>query len=413
MKISIFTPSNKTTYLKEAYESLKKQDHQDWEWVILLNGNALKENNFLGDGDGDERIKIVRYEQTTNKIGELKHQACLNCTGDAFLELDHDDILMPTALYEVNKAFEENENICFVYSNTVNWDTRTNTSLTYSNFYGWSKRPFKFRGHDLFENVSSKPSPHNLSKIWFAPNHLRCWKAKDYWKIGGHNQEMRIADDHELICRTYLHGELHHIDKPLYIYRIYGDNTWLQNAKDIQIEMWKNHNKYIIPMMEKWTDERKLDKIDLGARLNPAEGYKTVDLHDADIDCDLNGKWDLEDNSVGILRAYDVFEHLKDPIHTMNEVYRVLAHGGILDLQVPSTSSKAAFRDPTHVSFWNDESIWYYTKEQYAKYIQPQYKGRFQSLKTVEDKCGEIIWVRAHLIAIKNEEREFYGALEI
>ena len=43
-----------------------------------------------------------------------------------------------------------------------------------------------------------------------------------------------IADDHELVCRTYLATKFHHVKKPLYLYRITGENTWAQNVGDDQ-----------------------------------------------------------------------------------------------------------------------------------------------------------------------------------
>jgi len=126
-------------------------------------------------------------------------------------------------------------------------------------------------------------------------------------------------------------------------------------------------------------------KLDLGGRFNAPPGFTTVDLLDADIIMDLEKPWDaIEDNSVGILRAYHILEHLHDPIHFFNEAYRVLVPGGLLMLEVPSTEGAGAFSDPTHVKFFNLLSFEYYTNEQYAKFIRPQYKGKFQVSRLVQ-----------------------------
>jgi hypothetical protein len=69
--------------------------------------------------------------------------------------------------------------------------------------------------------VSPIPDPQNLSRIWYAPNHPRAWRREDYRKIGGHHPEMKVLDDQDLLCRTYLYGKMYFIDKPLYIYRIF------------------------------------------------------------------------------------------------------------------------------------------------------------------------------------------------
>lgn len=102
-------------------------------------------------------------------------------------------------------------------------------------------------------------------------------------------------------------------------------------------------------------------KVNLGSTIDRnINGLICVDLVNDNIIHDLNTKWPFEDNSVEYLRAYDIFEHLKDKQFTMQEAYRVLQPRGTLDIFVPSTDGRGAFCDPTHVSYWNQLSIIYY-----------------------------------------------------
>jgi hypothetical protein len=55
-----------------------------------------------------------------------------------------------------------------------------------------------------------------------------------------------------------------------------------------------------------------------------------------------------------------VLEHLPDKIFAMNELWRILRPGGIVEIFVPTTEGSGAFQDPTHVSFWNRRSFLYY-----------------------------------------------------
>jgi len=156
-------------------------------------------------------------------------------------------------------------------------------------------------------------------------------------------------------------------------------------------------------MAEKWADDENLSKMDFGGGIYPKLGYLTVDTREiADVVCDLNEDWPIPDNSVGVFRAFHIVEHLKDPIRTMNEAYRVLAPGGFMFIDVPSTDGRGAFQDPTHCSWWNEHSFRYYTDRKYAAYIQPQFNGRFQvsSLYTY-DLEPKVPIVRADLIALK------------
>lgn len=421
MTISVFTPCNDITYLQDAYQSLLEQTEQQWEWVVIPNNGAPAD--LGGIGAGDLRVKKFQVPFETDRVGALKNFACSKCTGDILVELDHDDILMPNCLERVQEEFDKDPEICMVYSNSANMDTRTDPWLpvVWSEEYGWSYRELEWKGRKILEARSAPPYPQSISRIWFAPNHVRAWRAADYNEMGGHDQQMLICDDHDMVQRSYLYGKISHIDECLYIYRVHGDNTWLQHQEMIQDTMWDTHDKYIERMMAKWAGERHLRKLDLCAGINPSTGpvvYETVDVRDtADVVADLNGDWPFEDNSVGLIRAQDAFEHLRDPQHTMMEMYRVLAHGGVLLAAVPSTDGRGAFQDPTHISYWNSNSWQYYTNANMNRFIDCPV--RFQVIKVTNgymDQWGrenEIPYTFAHLIAVKKDEPRFYGPLTI
>ena len=105
-------------------------------------------------------------------------------------------------------------------------------------------------------------------------------------------------------------------------------------------------------------------KVDLCCGSKKPEGFIGVDIVDCpgvDIVCDLSDKFPFEDNYVDYLRAHDAIEHLPDKIRTMNEICRVCKNGATVDIKVPSTDGRGAFQDPSHVSYWNINSFYYYT----------------------------------------------------
>lgn len=415
MTFSVFTPFHRqdTAFLIEAFHSLKAQTYKDWEWVILLNGEGLKaDTSFLLS---DKRINIAGTSVMGN-IGALKQQACLFCSGDILVELDSDDLLTENCLKEIFNAFKDKD-IQMVYSNSCGFENKTWRPVEiFSEEYGWRSREFIYKKHALVEMIAWKPSAHMMRRVEWAPNHVRAWRKSSYLEIGGHDSTIITGDDHDLCCRYYIkYGAkgIKHIDKCLYLYRVHGENSCYVDNDKVQQQVEKNYCKYSRDLAERWARDNKFSLIDLGGRFDCPQGYISVDLSDADIICDLNGKWNFKDNSVGAIRASHVLEHLENPIHVMNEAYRVLAPGGFFFIDVPSTDGRGAFQDPTHKSpYWNSNSFFYYTRESHAKYIRgkhmnPEYIGKFQVSRIINwfpndfMKEHNILCVQADLICLK------------
>lgn len=392
-------------YIQQAWASLLEQGYTDWEWVIVPNAGAIVPENIASS----DKVVVVQGEDDQdgkNKVGRLKFFACLNCCGDILVELDADDLLAPNALQKINETFQD-PNVHFAYSNDSEFFDKTWEPHTYSSVYGWHTRPFEYKGHSLFQNVAWEPSPHMLRLVYWAPDHIRAWRTESYWQVGGHNPNLLAGDDHELCCRTYLtYGApgMKHIDECLYLYRKHQTSTCAYDYfQFIQGQSGRNYKDYIFPMAMRWAKDNGLATLDLGGALNPMPGMTVVDSRrNGGVIANLDSDWPFADNSVGVIRASHVFEHLVDNIHSMNEAYRVLAPGGFLFMEVPSAKGNGMWRDPSHKSPWILEQFWYYTQARYAQYIQPEYKGRFQILSLRESSWDDgALVVQADLAALK------------
>lgn len=391
MKISIITPSHNTKYLKELEESILNNSYQNWEWIILLNGTDF---NYVS---ADPRIKVYRSTQTDVSVGAYKKEACGLCTGEIIAEVDHDDLITPDCLEELAKAFEDKE-VGFVYSDNAKL---SDNFVPYNSIYDWSHRPFNWKGKDLTAMNSQPLVPGRFGYIWFAPDHIRAWRKTVYTEVGGHVDSKELCDDQDLMHRLYLITEFKHIPKVLYVYRITGENTWLTNNKAIQNKTVELYDKNIFSLACRFTDIKKALKIDLCGGFGKPKGFTSIDKSNGDITMDLEQGISLPDNSVGVMRAFDALEHIKNAQQLMNEIHRVLIPGGMLLSSTPSTDGRGAFQDPTHVSFWNQNSFWYYTRKQQGQYIQQVSYFRdcrlYTHFPTPWHKENNISYVVAHL----------------
>jgi len=78
-------------------------------------------------------------------------------------------------------------------------------------------------------NINAKTIRHIVS----APNHIRAWRKSFYKSIGGHNKELHVADDYEIVVRTFLKTRMIRVPKLCYLQYI-SDSAQEARNKDIQ-----------------------------------------------------------------------------------------------------------------------------------------------------------------------------------
>jgi glycosyltransferase involved in cell wall biosynthesis len=419
LKFSIITPEHdpkNIPFLMELFETICGQTHTNWEWIVYLNNKCIP--SFVPDViKNHPQVKVFHAYTENNNVGLIKKHAFECGTGDVLVEVDHDDLITPDCLEKLNVAYQD-DSVGFVYSDGAVLHMK-DEFVPYSKEHGWSYRMFNWKGKNLYAMDSFEPSSHSLCYIWYAPDHVRTWRKSVYEQVGGHNPELSICDDHELCIRTYLITKMVRIPEVLYIYRITGENTFLERNAAIQAKTKELHNQYARSLAEKDAKEKGLLCVDIGGGLNPFPGYTTVDIRTtADHVADLNDGIPLPDNSVGVLNASHIIEHLHDKTKIMGEIHRVLAPGGWAFIEVPSTDGRGAFQDPTHVSYWNENSFMYYTQKYMANFIDND-TIRFQEYRRETYypndwmKSINVLVTSAWLVAIKDDMPRLPGVLSI
>lgn len=239
--ISVFTPTYKTSYkILKPLESLLNQTYKNWEWVIYDDSdddektfNLLKEISKI-----DHRIKIFKSNAHSGKIGQTKKYACGLCSGEFLCELDHDDELTEKCLEYIVKTFQKYKDVGFCYTDYAYVREDTGESIKFDE-KRWSFGYGKFiqsRYKNKFYNITNglRINPLTLRSINSTPNHARAWRKSFYDKIGGHNINLPVGDDFDIIIRSFLFTKISYIPKFGYIQNInYDGNTHVDRNKEI------------------------------------------------------------------------------------------------------------------------------------------------------------------------------------
>jgi len=235
--ISFFTSMYKTgKKLLRTYASLVSQIHKDWEWVLVHDSDDEETleiaKKIVKD---DHRVRVYNFEEKSGgNIGEAKYRAAMLCKGFILAELDHDDILTDTCALDLYNAALKYPDVGFFFTDWVEVNEQFQ-SLTYGPGFAFGYG--KYRREDYKGNIWDVCDQHNINPktirhIVGIPNHIRAWRKSFYLSIGGHNRDMTIADDYELVVRSFLYTKFCKICRLGYIQIIY-QNEQERNSHDV------------------------------------------------------------------------------------------------------------------------------------------------------------------------------------
>lgn len=144
-------------------------------------------------------------------------------------------------------------------------------------------------------------------------------------------------------------------------------------------------------------------RIELGTGNKPTPGYLHADRwkHSPHIDVEFPLEkipWNFPDNHLKEILATDVFEHLKLDVQVwLDECWRVLETGGLLNMRLPLYSNPYSFRDPTHYRIFHPESFLYWCpdaagtvwKDFGRYYFGPEYNKWWREISRKEE-CKDL-----------------------
>jgi len=235
--VTVFTPTYKTgEKIFRVFLSLKEQTYSNWEWIILDDSDDGGETFRMlrKMAKKDYRIQAFKLWEHSGMIGRLKNWACSLGKGRFLVELDHDDALTDYALDSVVKGFQKFPEAAFLYTDCAEI-YEDGTNLTYRE--GWafgygSYTDVEYKGRSYKSGSGGNINAKTIRHIISSPNHIRAWKKSFYESIGGHNKELHVADDYELMVRTFLKTRMIRVPKLCYLQYI-GNSAQEKRNKDI------------------------------------------------------------------------------------------------------------------------------------------------------------------------------------
>ncbi len=202
-RFSVIVPLYNTppALLREMLDSVARQSYENWELCLADGSDAAHgdvEAFCRARAAADPRILYRKLEKNEGISGN-SNAALDMATGDYIALFDHDDLLMPNALFEMAKAIEET-GADFLYSDELIFASPKVTRVVGIRF-----KP-DFAPEDL------------LTNNYIC--HLTVFRRQLLAETGGFRSAFDGSQDHDLVLRlTVAAKRVVHIPKILYLWR--------------------------------------------------------------------------------------------------------------------------------------------------------------------------------------------------
>lgn len=131
---TIITPSyNRSEYLLILYRSLKEQNKESFEWIIVDDGSTDDTKGIVNNiiqNDNNIKIKYI-YKENGGKHSAV-NRGINEATGEYITIIDSDDYLVPNGLTKIRKIIEDNVNADFIGISACKIDKKGN-SISFTN----------------------------------------------------------------------------------------------------------------------------------------------------------------------------------------------------------------------------------------------------------------------------------------
>lgn len=195
--VSILTPvfNSEPVWLDRLHRSIEVQAFERWEWILVDDGSTNSETNqALRRLDGQDDRIVVEFAKTNAGVAVATNRAVELASGGLLAFVDHDDELLPDALWQIVAKFRAEPRCDVVYTDEEMVPER---------------RP-------AYPHFKPDFAPENLA-AYNGICHLLVVRRESFEAVGGLRIDTEGAQDYDLVLRLLRHGcRFEHVSRILY-----------------------------------------------------------------------------------------------------------------------------------------------------------------------------------------------------
>lgn len=225
-KITVYIPTyNYASYIKEAIDSVIRQNMDDWELIVINDGSTDHTSEVIKTYKDHPKIRII--DQENHGLNATNNIALGLSQGQYIMRLDGDDYL--------------DENILLVLSNIL--DKKKDVGLIYPDYYHVSE------DGQILEIIRRKKIGEEV-ELLDLPAHGACTMIRKEClnELKGYEEAFSCQDGYDLWLRFLQKFKPYNINIPLFYYRQHGSSLTTKQGKilDTRRQIKKNFvDRYI------------------------------------------------------------------------------------------------------------------------------------------------------------------------